>query len=186
MSEQISDELVRADEVREGDIVWWGECWSLCDLAKTDRVLSLAMGETTLRLARNEGKGSNWRHGLSSSTSFLRRAAPVSDAKGREKLSRAIGLAESITRIPGLGYEVNKHGVYEIAAEIVELLRAVQPEMFPEDDNQKEPGVPDAGESAPAAPTEPQVDPNEPLFPTPDLDISLREGRQDFERRTKQ
>ena len=156
MSEQITVELVRADEVREGDLVWWEECWALCDLAHTD-VLDW-MGETTLRLARNEGKGSKGRHGLSSSMPFLRvaaaspvpegeaplgfgklsteyergyadgAAAPVSDAKEREKLSRAIGLAESIARIPGLGYEVNKQGVYEIAAEIVELLHAVSGE----------------------------------------------------------
>jgi hypothetical protein len=57
--------------------------------------------------------------------------------------------------------------------------------MFPEDDNQQEPNVPGASESAPAAPKEPQVDPDAPLFPTPDLDISIREGREDFERRTK-
>ena len=84
MSEQITVELVRADEVREGDLVWWEECWALCDLAHTD-VLDW-MGETTLRLARNEGKGSKGRHGLSSSMPFLRVAAASPVPEGEAPL----------------------------------------------------------------------------------------------------
>ena len=107
---------------------------SMCDSPEAlellrDNLLDLARNVRTTRPpAAPVSDAKEWRVGILRPDLLEDDPPPVSDAKEREKLSRAIGLAESIARIPGLGYEVNKQGVYEIAAEIVELLHAVSGE----------------------------------------------------------